>query len=89
MNTPPILVVAHAGTVILRAGQNLQRPSMQSRLYPGLQDVSHVDGRGGRGAEMGVSGYSPEEEDMRGVFMARGPGEGMCKGVRNAPFIKI
>ena len=23
----------------------------------------------------GISGYDPEEEDMRGVFMARGPGK--------------
>lgn len=25
--------------------------------------------------KMGVAGYDPEEPDMRGIFMARGPGK--------------
>jgi hypothetical protein len=28
----------------------------------------------------GLSGYDPEDKDMRGVFMARGPGNKNCSG---------
>ena len=27
---------------------------------------------------MGLAGYDPAEEDMRGIFMAKGPGETNC-----------
>ena len=64
---PPILVLAHPGTVIMRASGQHQRPApvfdqATTRLF-------HT------GNKPGISGYDPEEPDMRGVFMARGPGK--------------
>ncbi len=73
---PPILVLADVGTVILRSGPQLQKPvegSRQSRMNsPGVSrtDADRLDEMLTRG----LSGYDPEEPDMRGVFMARGPG---------------
>ena len=67
-NIPPILVLARPGTVILRAPSNLQRPGdyiSSSYSY----DASRVLEQ----TRQGISGYDPDTEDMRGVFMARGP----------------
>ena len=32
---------------------------------------------------MGLAGYDPAEEDMRGIFMAKGPGEKKYKVLTN------
>ena len=74
-NTPPILVVAHNGTVLLRAGVGLQRPRSGTRFRPGAHGAYDTVVRVMEQTRQGMSGYDPEEEDMRGVFMARGPGE--------------
>ncbi len=74
-NTPPILVVAHNGTVLLRAGVGLQRPRSSTRFRPGAHGAYDTVVRVMEQTRQGMSGYDPEEEDMRGVFMARGPGE--------------
>lgn len=65
-NTPPILVLATNGTVILRAPSNLQRPGKVSSWQGDLAGLRER-------TKQGISGYDPEERDMRGVFMARGP----------------
>ena len=63
---PPILVLAHPGTVIQRAnGQHQRPPTVMPKSYDEYE---------GKAKHFGVSGYDPEEPDMRGVFMARGPG---------------
>ena len=65
---PPILVLAKPGTVILKASGQLQRPvSAKMQLY----SYEALNG----GMQQGISGYDPAETDMRGVFMARGPGK--------------
>ena len=80
-NTPPILVLAHNGTVLLRAGSDLQRPGSSSHLMNPFGGGSYGGGSHDAAAGLyeqtrqGISGYDPEEEDMRGVFMAMGPGE--------------
>jgi hypothetical protein len=66
---PPILVLAKTGTVLLRAGPRLQRPMPVSTRQMEF-DTSRVLEM----TQQGISGYDPDEEDMRGVFMARGPG---------------
>ena len=63
---PPILVLAHPGTVIQRASGQHQRPPT---VMPKSYDVYE-----GKSRHSGISGYDPEEPEMRGVFMARGPG---------------
>ena len=66
---PPILVLAQPGTVIMRASGQHQRPG------PVMQpSYSEYDG-GPMYGRPGISGYDPEEPEMRGVFMARGPGK--------------
>ena len=69
---PPVLVLAKVGTVILRAGARLQRPESDHVEMSGMSyyDTSRVLEM----TQQGLSGYDPEEPDMRGVFMARGPG---------------
>lgn len=66
-NTPPILVMAKKGYVINPATGNeagLQHPVAHNAM-----------GRINRGLGMrGLSGYDPDFPDMRGAFMARGPG---------------
>ena len=71
---PPILVLAHPNTVIMRASDRHQRPSQSISHYPYGDEYSR-SGQQRRGNEnVGISGYDPREKDMRGVFMARGPG---------------
>jgi len=63
---PPILVLAHPGTVIQRAsGQHQRPPTVMPKSYDEYE---------GKSRHSGISGYDPEEPEMRGVFMARGPG---------------
>ena len=69
---PPILVLAHPYTVII---SNNQMPSQSISHYPYGDEYSR-GGQQRRGIEnAGISGYDPREKDMRGVFMARGPGK--------------
>lgn len=69
---PPILVLARPGTVIMRASGQHQRPVVSN----GITSSNNADEYEGSSLylEPGISGYDPEEPDMRGVFMARGPG---------------
>ena len=60
---PPILAVAHEGTVLLRAGGNIQKPAPFGLKH---ENMDHMP--------QGISGYDPDAVDMRGVFMAKGPG---------------
>ena len=63
---PPILVLAHPGVVIQRAsGQHQRPPTVMPKSYDEYE---------GKSRHSGISGYDPEEPEMRGVFMARGPG---------------
>ena len=64
---PPILILAKPGVVIEKASGNIQKPPV---IMPASYDIyTGIDGK------PGISGYDPEERDMRGVFMARGPGK--------------
>lgn len=57
---PPILILARPGTgLVLVEGQ-------QRNQWPVLFSIDKY--------KAGISGYDPKEPDMRGVFMARGPG---------------
>lgn len=71
-NIPPILVLAEPGTVLLRAGSNLQRPASVAKVEGGMYEATRVLREQ---TKQGISGYDPQQEDMRGVFMARGPGK--------------
>ena len=67
-NAPPILVLAKEGYVINPATGNerqLQQPVAQRYMRHGVRNGFY---------KRGISGYDPEYPDMRGVFMARGPG---------------
>ena len=68
-NIPPILVLAHNRTVILSAPATVQRPGN----YMSVGGYSFDRSRLLEQTKQGISGYDPEELDMRGVFMARGP----------------
>ena len=63
------------GTVILRADR-LQRPQrVRQQSSSWVSGLSQSDSRNLlEQTQLGISGYDPEEPDMRGVFMARGPG---------------
>ena len=41
---------------------------------PSRSNYDEYSRHGRRREKKGISGYDPEEPDMRGVFMARGPG---------------
>ena len=56
--------------VIMKASERHQVPSHSISSY----NDNFRHGRRNSFEKMGISGYDPEEEDMRGVFMARGPG---------------
>ena len=71
-NSPPILVLAEPGTIILSSGRDVQRPSYnrgsgKGHGYSSPQSLVEQ-------TKMGLSGYDPREEDMRGIFLAKGPG---------------
>jgi len=61
-NSPPILVIAEPGTIILSSGRDVQRPFYNSSPQSLVEQT-----------KMGLSGYDPKEEDMRGIFLAKGP----------------
>lgn len=63
------MIVARPGTVLLKAGSNLQRPASSVRVF-GYERARLLDQ-----AKMGISGYDPNYDDMKGVFMAKGPGK--------------
>lgn len=65
---PPILVLASPGTVIQKATGQHQRPQLTSMEYYDEYYGGPLPGK------PGISGYDPQEMDMRGIFMARGPG---------------
>ena len=54
----------------MKASERHQVPSHSISSY----NDNFRHGRRNSFEKMGISGYDPEEEDMRGVFMARGPG---------------
>ena len=81
-NSPPILVLAKPQTIILSNPADVQRPSQghcQERWrggkarprLPADMDSSRLMEQ----IRMGLAGYSPEQQDMRGIFMAQGPGQ--------------
>ena len=77
LNIIPTLYLSNVhfqpGTVILRAGPQLQRPQWRQSSW--VTGLSQSDTRNLiEQTQLGISGYDPEEQDMRGVFMARGPG---------------
>ena len=81
-NSPPILVLASPQTIILSNPTDVQRPSLghcqerhhkhhARRRFPADMDSSRLMEQ----IRMGLAGYSPEQRDMRGIFLAQGPGE--------------
>ena len=81
----PGTVLTKVGAHLQRPGRRGGRGSNESfcdlkfEINPVFSFLSGYDGRSGRGynfdqSENGISGYDPLEKDMRGVFMARGPG---------------
>ena len=80
-NSPPILVLAEPQTIILSNPIAIQRPSQGNcwdsrrghqarRRFPPDMDSSRLMDQ----TRMGLAGYSPYEGDMRGIFLAQGPG---------------
>ena len=69
-NTPPILVMAVPGTIILSSRRGVQKPAhrVSKGQYSSPQSLIEQ-------TKMGLSGYDPREPDMRGIFLAKGPGE--------------
>ena len=63
-NSPPILVLAEPGTIIIPSAENIQRPSYDGHSSQMLR----------RETKVGFTGYDPKEPDMRGIFIAKGPG---------------
>ena len=59
-NSPPILVMAEPGTIILSSRRGVQKPGHWNTLD--------------EQTKMGLSGYDPKDPDMRGIFLAKGPG---------------
>ena len=81
-NSPPILVLAEPQTIILSNPTYLQRPSQGNcwdthrahqarRRFPQDMDSNRLIDQ----TRMGLAGYSPYEGDMRGIFLAQGPGQ--------------
>jgi hypothetical protein len=69
------LVLAERGTVILRAGNHIQKPGLKQKSQGTSARYEQPQ------PPKGVSGYDPEDKDMRGVFMARGPGKAAFNNV--------
>jgi len=63
-------VLARPNTVILGASGDLQWPRSSSSRGQYMRERQRIELQTRRG----VAGYDPEEPDMRGVFMALGPG---------------
>ena len=64
-NSAPILVTAEEGTVILASDPKVQRPIAHTSSGKSSQAES--------GTRSGLDGYDPDVEDMRGIFLAKGP----------------
>ena len=81
-NSPPILVLARPANIILSSPPEVQRPvAGQCRKGQGQGHGRRQSQHGGflrlmEQTRMGLAGYDPDEDDMRGIFMAKGPG--MC-----------
>lgn len=65
-HSPPVLVVAEPGTVLLPGRPRHQRPSRQCS---GTRQR-----RGQQRPGLGLAGYDPRHQHMRGVLIAKGPG---------------
>jgi len=70
-NSPPILVIAEKGTVILASGSEVQRPIFHGSPPGNGYNTQSLAARWY--LKMGLSGYEPTMEDMRGIFLAQGP----------------
>ena len=79
-NSPPILVLARPANIILSSPPEVQRPvAGQCRKGQGQGHGRRQSQHGGflrlmEQTRMGLAGYDPDEDDMRGIFMAKGPG---------------
>ena len=78
-NTPPILVLAKPQNIILLSPPEYQKPDGGRCSGNGrspLKRQSHYRSvhRVMDQMRKGLAGYDPDEEDMRGIFMAKGPG---------------
>ena len=79
-NTPPILVLAKPQNIILLSPPEYQKPDGGRCSGNGrspLKRQSHYRSvhRVMDQMRKGLAGYDPDEEDMRGIFMAKGPGK--------------
>ena len=79
-NTPPILVLAKPQNIILLSPPEFQKPDGGRCSGNGrspLKRQSHYRSvhRVMDQMRKGLAGYDPDEEDMRGIFMAKGPGK--------------
>jgi len=68
-NSPPILVIAEKGTVILASGSEVQRPTFHGPSPGNGYNAQRLLDQ----TKMGLSGYDPSMDDMRGIFLAQGP----------------
>jgi ectonucleotide pyrophosphatase/phosphodiesterase family protein 6 len=68
-NSPPILVLAEPGTIILSSKRGVQRPAQRTSKAHGYSSPQSLIEQ----TKMGLSGYDPKEPDMRGIFLAKGP----------------
>jgi len=68
-NSPPVLVIAEKGTVILASGSEVQRPTFHGPSPGNGYNAQRLLDQ----TKMGLSGYEPTMEDMRGIFLAQGP----------------
>ena len=69
-NSPPILVMAEPGTIILSSRRGVQKPAQRVTKGHGYNSPQSLIEQ----TKMGLSGYDPKEHDMRGIFLAKGPG---------------
>ena len=77
-NSPPILVLARPANIILSSPPEVQRP-VAGQCRKGQGHGRRQSQHGGflrlmEQTRMGLAGYDPDEDDMRGIFMAKGPG---------------
>jgi len=64
-------VIAEKGTVILASGSDVQRPIFHGPSPGNGYNAQSLAARWY--LKMGLSGYEPTMEDMRGIFLAQGP----------------
>ena len=70
-NSPPILVLAEPGTIILSSRRGVQKPAQRVTKGHGYNSPQSLIEQ----TKMGLSGYDPKEPDMRGIFLVKGPGK--------------